>query len=54
MAHTTKYETRDGKTYRAEDAPPAPSGGTKPSAAPESDTAAETTHTPARPAKQGA
>ena len=54
MTHTTNYETRDGKTYRVKDAPPAPSGAVKPAAAPEPDTGAETIHTPGKPAKQGA
>ena len=54
MTHTTRYETRDGKTYRAKDAPPAPAGEKKPAAAPDANTGAESTHAPARPAKQGA
>ena len=54
MTHTTNYETRDGKTYRAKDAPPAPSEAAKPASAPEVNAAAETTPAPARPVKQGA
>ena len=50
MTHTTEYETRDGKTYRVENAPPAaPAAADAPKPA-----GAETTHTPAKPAKQGA
>jgi hypothetical protein len=54
MTYTTSYQTREGKTYRIEDAPPAHPGETKSQAAPEPGAAAEPTPTPARPAKQGA
>jgi hypothetical protein len=54
MTHTTTYETRDGKTYRVKDEPPAPAREKKPAAAPEVKTDAETTRAPAKPAKQGA
>jgi hypothetical protein len=54
MTHTTTYETRDGKTYRAKDAPPAPSGEKKSTAAPEVKIDAEPIHAPVKPVKQGA
>lgn len=54
MTHTTNYETRDGKTYRVKDTPPASSEAVKPASAPEPNAAAKTTHTPVGPAKQGA
>ena len=54
MTHTTNYETRDGKTYRVKDAPPAPAGEKKPAAAPEPNAGADNTHAPGKPAKQGA
>ena len=54
MTHTTNYETRDGKTYRVKDAPPAPAGEKKPAAVPDANTGTEPTHAPAKPAKQGA
>jgi hypothetical protein len=51
MTYTTNYETRDGKTRRVKDAP---SGAAKPASAPDTNAAAEPTHAPAKPAKQGA
>jgi hypothetical protein len=54
MTHTTKYETRNGKTYRAKDTPPVTGEAAKPAAAPETNAAAETTHTPDKTAKKGA
>jgi hypothetical protein len=50
--YVTKYETRDGKTRRVEDAPPAPEGTKEPAAAPKT-AGADNSHTPAKPAKEG-
>jgi hypothetical protein len=50
--YETKYETRDGKTYRAEDAPPVPGETKEPAAAPKT-TGADNSHTPGKPAKEG-
>jgi hypothetical protein len=50
MTYVTKYETRDGKTYRVEDAPPETQGAADPAAAPKSD-GADHSQAPARPAK---
>jgi hypothetical protein len=56
MTYTTQYETRDGKTYRVEDAPPAAAGTAEPTgktAAPEA-SGADPSHAPDQPAKKGA
>jgi hypothetical protein len=53
MTHTTKYETRDGKTRRVKDTPPAKPGTAEPAAAPKPN-AADNTHGPGKPAKEGA
>jgi hypothetical protein len=57
MTYVTNYETRDGKTRRVEDpppAPPAPPGEGEQASAPESKAGAEKNQAPDRPAKQGA
>jgi hypothetical protein len=53
MIHTTRYETRDGKTRRVKDAPPAQAGTAEP-AAPPKPASANNSQTPGKPAKQGA
>jgi hypothetical protein len=55
MTHTTRYETREGKTYRADDAKPAlpANPGAAETAAPKKD-GADNHQMPGRPAKEGA
>ncbi|MDR1278642.1 MAG: hypothetical protein LBK02_07815 [Treponema sp.] len=54
--HVTRYETKDGKTRRAKDTPPAAPGKaetTGTTAAPKTN-GADNTHAPGKPAKEGA
>jgi hypothetical protein len=56
MTHTTRYETRDGKTRRVKEAPPATAETaetTGKTAAPEA-SGADHNQSPAQPAKKGA
>ncbi|MDR2134854.1 MAG: hypothetical protein LBP27_07070 [Treponema sp.] len=52
MTYVTRYETREGKTYRAENAPAAEAGKAKETAAaPETNAGADNNKTPGKPAK---
>jgi hypothetical protein len=52
-SHVTRYETKDGKTRRAKNPPPAPQKTTEPKAAPKN-AGADNSHAPGSPAKEGA
>jgi hypothetical protein len=54
MTYVTKYETRDGKTYRVENDPPAPPGTREEADRPDASAGADSAKTPDKPAKQGA
>jgi hypothetical protein len=53
MTYVTRYETRDGKTYRVDADPPASpeAKGEEAAAAPEANAGADNPKTPGKPAK---
>jgi hypothetical protein len=56
VTHTTRYETRNGKTHRVKGPAPAAAGKpetAEPAAAPKAN-GADNNHTPGKPAKEGA
>ena len=52
--YETKYETRDGKTYRVEEFPPALAEEQGQPAAPKTNAGADNNQPPGKPAKEGA